>query len=152
MNILYPYPTRAKIKYSEISLFGWVWPFNFYMWPFWNRAPAWLCVVCGYWGLESKVCVWCGLLRLDVKSASVRKNLPAQVRVQKNPMVTLNERERERAEREKCVCVCGRVCVCVSVLDLVSLRTQHAAALSSLLLLRDNVAVQVTYLKYEIFS
>ena len=68
----------------------------------------------------------------------------------KNPMVTLNERERERAEREKCVCLWA--CVCVSVLDLVSLRTQHAAALSSLLLLRDNVAVQVTYLKYEIFS
>ena len=66
-------------------------------------------------------------------------------------MVTLiNERERESREREVCVSV--GVCVCVSVLDLVSLRTQHAAALSSLLLLRDNVAVQVTYLKYEIFS
>ena len=51
-----------------------------------------------------------------------------------------------------CVSVGVCVCVCVSVLDLVSLRTQHAAALSSLLLLRDNVAVQVTYLKYEIFS
>ena len=50
------------------------------------------------------------------------------------------------------MCVSVGVCVCVSVLDLVSLRTQHAAALSSLLLLRDNVAVQVTYLKYEIFS
>ena len=71
-------------------------------------------------------------------------------------MVTLNEREREREreQRERSVCVCGRVCVCVcvSVLDLVSLRTQHAAALSSLLLLRDNVAVQVTYFKYEKFS